>query len=216
VDRERLDAAIQKIRDYTRAHPDLQVAHHFLFDLPLDRRAGRPEVVVMGINPGEVESQWRAAPDPTEETWNYDFHQNIERSRSSRNWYNNAMFFSGGRPVVLSELFFWSSSDQKEFEKRYGPLWRSPHLNFCVSLNKLLIEEYNPEMVVSPGLSQAEDAAKAFGLGFIRTFSSQGKRLVEHYHDRKRPWFFTRHWSGAFGFSTAQKNAIREYLQAHR
>jgi hypothetical protein len=83
-------------------------------------------------------------------------------------------------------------------------------------MNKVLITEYNPTMVISPGLSQAESAAKPFGLKFTRTFSSQGKRLVEHYHDSKRCWFFTRHWSGAFGFSTAQKNAIKEYLQAHR
>ena len=53
MNRERLDVAIQKIRDYTKNHKELCAAHHFLFDLPLDKEAGKPGVVMMGINPGE-------------------------------------------------------------------------------------------------------------------------------------------------------------------
>src|SRR5208282_1772392 len=212
MDRDRLDAAIQQIRAYTRAHPDLQKGHHFVFDYPLDKSAGKPEVLVMGINPGEVESQW-SVPGPTESTWNYDFHHKVHRSRSSRNWHNNALFFSDGRPVVFTDLFFWSASDQKQFEQRYGPLWRSPHLSFCVSNIKILLDEYQPKMVIFPGLGQAERAAKVFGLGYVRAFSRGGTRLVEHYRDRDRPWFFTRHWSGAFGFSNDQKISIRQYIR---
>lgn len=105
MDRDRLDAAIQQIRAYKRAHPDLQKGHHFVFDYPLDKSAGKPEVLVMGINPGEVESQW-SVPGPTESTWNYDFHYQVYRSRSSSNWHNNALFFSDDRPVVFTDLFF--------------------------------------------------------------------------------------------------------------
>jgi hypothetical protein len=53
MNRERLDAAIQQIRDYTKGHQELCAAHHFLYDLPLDKKAGKPAFVVMGINPGE-------------------------------------------------------------------------------------------------------------------------------------------------------------------
>jgi hypothetical protein len=215
VDRERLDAAIQKIRDYTRAHPDLQAAHHFLFDLPLDKGAGTPEVVVMGINPGEVDSQWQQVPGPTEETWSHNFHDAIKRSQSSRRWHNNALFFSNQRPVVFTELFFWSAKNGDHFKKRFGELWRSPHLKFCVSMNRLLLEEYNPEMVIFTGIMQDKDVSREFDLSYIRTYRHGEKRLVEHYKDRRRPWFFTRHWSSDRGLSQAEKLLIKEYMQAH-
>ena len=48
MNRERLDVAIKQIRDYTRENAELCNAHHFLFDLPLDRNVGTPEIVVMG------------------------------------------------------------------------------------------------------------------------------------------------------------------------
>jgi hypothetical protein len=52
MNRERLDVAIQKIRDYTLNNAELRTAHHFLFDLPLDKEAGKPEVVDDGNKPG--------------------------------------------------------------------------------------------------------------------------------------------------------------------
>jgi hypothetical protein len=214
MNRARLNAAIEKIRDYTKRHAELCAAHHFLFDLPLDRAAGRPEYVILGINPGETERDRRAFPGPTEETWNYDFHENalLGRSQGSKNWRKNAVFFSGGRPLVFGELFFWSSADGDEFEERFGPLWDSPHLPFCIDMTRLLIEEYQPKAVIFAGLGPSKKVADKFALAHVNTLKSGSQRLVEHYSDGDRPWFFTKHWSGSFGFSNAQKESIKSYI----
>lgn len=68
MDRTRLDSNIQAIRRYTTEHAELRRAHHFLYDLPLNRDIGPPELVVMGINPGETQVDRDSCPGPTEET----------------------------------------------------------------------------------------------------------------------------------------------------
>lgn len=210
--RDRLDAAIKNIRAYTCAHADLQQSHHFVFDYPLDKSAGKPEVLVMGINPGEVPSQL-AAPGPTESTWLYDFHEKpgVVRSPSSTYWHRIAKYIANSRRIVFT-LFFWSASRQ-QFPDRFGRLWDSPHLRFCTAKINLLLDEYRPKMVIFPGIQQAERVAWEFGLRFVRRFPRDGTRLVEHYRDHDRNWFFTRHWTTRAGFSNAQKNAIKEYIQ---
>lgn len=108
MNREHLDTAIQRIRNYTNEHMELRAAHHFLYDLPLDRKAGKPEVVIMGVNPGETEYDRTAYPGPTEQTYYHDFHEKAAsgRSRWNRNWNSNAVFFANGKPIVFTELFF--------------------------------------------------------------------------------------------------------------
>jgi hypothetical protein len=165
----------------------------------------------MGINPGEDESQWRDVPGPTEETWNHDFHEMTERSRPSTNWYNNVRFFADGSPVVMTEMFFWSAK-RDEFRRRFGRLQNSPHLIFCVSMNRILIDEYQPKMIILPGITSDTIAANAFRLNHVRTYRPSRKRLVEHYRDATRPWFFTRHWSGDIGLSNEEKIAMKEYI----
>src|SRR5208282_5661806 len=124
MDRLRLDSNIEAIRRYRDANPELRRAHHFLYDLPLDKDAGKPAVIVMGINPGETQYDRDACHGPTEETWNLDFHKESRgRSRGSVNWRRNAEFFALGKPVVLTELFFWSSNNQTERRERFGQLW---------------------------------------------------------------------------------------------
>jgi hypothetical protein len=215
MNRDRLNVAIQKIRDYTMHHRELCTAHHFLFDLPLDKQAGKPELVVMGINPGETEWDRQAYPGPTEETWNHDFHEKsaLGRSRGSNHWRRNALFFANGKRVVFTELFFWSSRDKAEFNQRFGPLWNSRHLSFCVDQNRILIEEYKPDAVVFAGVSDSERVAGLFGLQHLCTLRAGSERLVEHYRNESRSWFFTKHWSGSFGFSDSQKQEIKNYIK---
>lgn len=218
MNREKLDRAIESIRDYTGKHPALSCAHHFLYDLPLDKKAGRPKIVVMGINPGESERDRQACHGPTEETWNHDFHETVTsgRSRGSKNWRKNAIFFADGQSVVFTELFFWSSSNLVEFRQRYGgPWWASQHLAFCVEKNRILISEYRPKSVIFTGIGSSNRVAEVFGLQLVDTRKSGGSRLVVHYRDEFRPWFFTKHWSGSFGFSNNQKLAIKNYIRAH-
>lgn len=215
MNRDRLDAAIQQIRNYTTNHTELRAAHHFLYDLPLDKGAGTPEVVVMGINPGETERDRQAYPGPTEETWNHDFHEraSVGRSRGSDQWRRNAAFFADGKAVVFTELFLWSSRNGEEFKQRFGPVWGSRHLSFCTEMNQTLLSEYQPKSVIFVGVSDSAKVAKEFGLTPVYTFVNNNHRLLEHFRDNFRPWFFTKHWSGSFGFSKVQKRAIKEYIQ---
>jgi len=215
VNRECLDAAILQIRAYTQGHPELCAAHHFCYDLPLDTTAQKPEVLVMGINPGEIEDDRLSYPGPTEQTWKHDFQQmgTLGKSLWGERWRKNASFFADNRPVVFTEFFLWSSNDGAQFKQRFGPLWKSPHLPFCISMNQRLIQEYRPKSVIFVGLSHSRKVADAFGLCHVHTVKIDGKRLVEHYQDECRPWFFTKHWAGAYGFSNAQKQHIKEYIQ---
>jgi hypothetical protein len=215
MDKAPLNDATQRIRDYTAGHSELRAAHHFLYDLPLDKSAPSPKFVVMGINPGETERCRRAHPGPTEETRDFDFHEQspLGRSRGSINWRKHAADFANSRAVVFTELFFWSSKDKDEFKERYGRLWESPHLAFCVEQNKALIETHKPSGVIFVGISGCEKVAEAFGLETVDTVKEDNSRLVVHYRDQYRPWFFTKHWTGSFGFSNAQKAAIKEYIQ---
>ena len=217
MDRERLDSNIEAIRRYRDANPELRHAHHFLYDLPLNKDAGQPEVVVMGINPGETRVDRDACPGPTEESWRYDFHETSAsgRSQGSIKWRKNAEFFANGKPVVFTELFFWSSNDQAEFEVRFGPLWKSQHLRFCVDMNRSLLDAYEPKSVIFVGLSDSARVAREFGLRHICLLKDHNHRLLDHYEDDHRPWFFTKHWSASFGFSRAQKEQIKNYIQAH-
>ena len=214
VNRERLDAAILQIRAYTQGHPELCAAHHFCYDLPLDKTAQTPEVLVMGINPGEIEGDRQSYPGPTEQTRNFDFQKGgtLGTSQGGKNWRENASFLADNRPVVFTEFFLWSSSGA-QFEQRFGPLWESPHRSFCISMNKRLIQEYRPKSVIFVGLTHSRKVADAFGLCHVHTVKIGRFRLVEHYKDESRPWFFTKHWSGAYGFSNAQKQYIKEYIQ---
>ena len=216
MDRTRLDANIEAIRRHTAKHPELLKAHHFLYDLPLDKNAGAPELVVMGINPGETEADRRAYEGPTEETWALDFHEQAsERSMGSKRWRRLTEEFVGSRSVVFTELFFWSSNNHAELLERYKSLWGSPHLTFCIAMNQELLEVYQPKAVIFVGLSNSKKAAKAFGLEYVRTHRIDGTRVVEHYRDEHRPWFFTKHWTGSRGFTTPQRDGIKSYLQQH-
>lgn len=215
MDRTRLYSNIEAIRKYTVEHAELREAHHFLYDLPLSGDTEQPELVVMGINPGETQTDKPSCPGPTEETSKYDFHEHSPsgRSKGSKRWRELTAKFTSGRSVVFTELFFWSSKNHAELLERFGSLWDSRHLKFCISMNKDLIEVYRPKAVIFVGLSNSERAAKAFGLQYVDTHRVNGTRVVEHFRDAHRPWFFTKHWTGSRGFTMAQRNAITVYLE---
>lgn len=216
-----LDQALHEIRDYTQQHPELRAAHHFVYDLPLGGVRQKPSFIVMGINPGETDHCWDSYPGPTEQSWAFDYEESgkLGPSRGGRKWRDTARFFTNGLPVVLAELFFWSSSNSAQFEDRFGSLWQSKHLPFCIEKIKLLIDCYKPEAVIFPGVTFSENIAGEFNLDYIAGQRDQnnGDRLVEHYIDAitQRPWFFTKHWSGSFGFSNSQKCEIKRYIDPH-
>ncbi len=218
MDRQRLDDAIDDIVRYTDEHPDLGEAHHFLYDLPFDPGCDQISFIVIGLNPGESKSDWISHPNGREqETSRRDFHRDggKERSPGSKKWRKNAQFFAGSTNIVFGNLFFWSTPNTDELRRRYGTLRRSPHLDFCVSKLRVMIEEYDPIAILFPGLGEAGLVALKFGLTELQTLRDRenNHRLVIHFEDpERRPWFFTKHWSGAHGFSQIQKDRIKDYI----
>ena len=208
-----LNAEIEEIAAYTARFPELRQAHHFLFDLRYPATA-KPRFVVMGINPGEVENDWRLSAEPTEETSRHDFHRRGEPDGHVPPWVLQARYYLDGAPYVQSELFFWSSKDLAQFELRYDKLHRSPHLAFCRDLNRRLIAAHRPDAVVLPGLGTANLCATLYGLTHIRTVVGHGARLAEVYSDGARPWIFTKHWTGSFGLTREQRAAIRDAIRS--
>lgn len=209
---QKLADNIAQIAAYTAGHPELSRAHHFLYDLRYPKH-GSPKIVVMGVNPGETEYDWTIAPTPTEETSRYDFHTEEGGGRSAIRWSSAARYFLDGVDYVLAEIFLWSSYDSRTFTERFGPLAKSPHLPFCTAMNRDLIEVYQPSVIVLPGLTHAKVVKAQYGLEHIETVYLGNSRVAERFTDGQRPWIFTKHWTAAFGFSTAQREAARQVIR---
>lgn len=209
---DRLQSNIERIAAYTAEHAELAAAHHFLYDLR-HPPAGEPGFVVMGVNPGETDYDWKIAPTPTEETSRYDFHMSDGGGRSAIRWTKAAQFFLDRADYVLAELFFWSSYDSRVFRERYGPLQRSPHLIFCRDMNRDLIDAYQPKAVVLPGLTHSRLVGGLYALSQIEVVTMGSTRVAEVWTDGVRPWLFTKHWTAAFGFSMAQRELARDVIR---
>ena len=203
---------IELISAYTALYPELKAAHHFLYDLR-HPRDGKPEFVVMGVNPGETAYDWTIAPEPTEETSRFDFHAEDGGGRSAIRWSKAAQYFLDHTDYVLAELFFWSSYDSKAFRERFGPLAKSKHLPFCVELNRNLIDIYQPKAVVLPGLTNLNLVRDLYGLSAVGQIGDGSSRVVELYTDGQRPWVFTKHWTASFGFSRQQRELARQAIR---
>ena len=204
-----LTAELAEIAAYTARHRELQQAHHWLYDLKCP--VGEfPEVAIVGLNPGEWYRDWEICSHQTEETSRFDFHEAYGAGRESIPWTKQCQYFVGGRPFVQTELFFWSSTDSKQLEQRYGRLRASPHLSFCRDLNRRLFDAYNVKAVICAGINNDALCHGPYELGPLReTLSVQGVRVAKLYHDGQRPWLFTKHWTGAFGFSRAQRDRVK-------
>lgn len=204
-----LNAEISEIDSYTARYAELHQAHHWLFDLKSPAGAF-PEVAVAGLNPGESRRDWAICPYSTEETSRHDFHEVYGAGRASIPWTRHCNFYLGGRTFVQTELFFWSSSNTKQLEERYGRLRTSPHLAFCRDMNRRLFNAYGVKAVICTGINNDSLCGSLYGLGPLRqTVIVDGTRVAKLYHDGLRPWLFTKHWTGAFGFSRAQRERVK-------
>lgn len=206
-----LTAEIEAIRDYTARHRELAACHHFCFDFRLGNFE-RADWLVMGMNPGETKDDRDTAPGPAEESSLVDYRDG-EDSRSRARWFGTCRKVLASDRVTLSELCFWSSPNITALIARIGRLKRSPHLVFCRDLNQRLISFHQPKAVVLPGLGLMRLTADLYGLTHRNSKpDSRGRRLIEHYERDGVPWVFTKHWSGSFGFSDADREEIRTYL----
>jgi hypothetical protein len=208
-----LAAEIVAIRNYTNAHPHLGGCHHFSFDFRLGK-SERAGFIVMGMNPGETQDDRDFAPAPCEESSLVDYRQGID-SRARARWFSTCRMMLGTDEIALTEVCFWSSPTFTEFVTRAGPEHLAAHLAFCRAQNERLIAYHQPRAVALPGLSLIQTVASLYGLTHVETirFGPQGPRLVEAYVRDGTPWVFTKHWSGARGFSTGQKRIVRDYLR---
>jgi hypothetical protein len=162
--------------------------------------AGPVDAIIMGMNPGE---------DPSREDG--------VSPLSAGNWERLCQYFSdavGGR-WATSEMFFWSSHDLGALKTRVGDF--SQYLEFCADLNLRMIDFHRPKLVYQPGFGWGADAVKYYGLRHVRSVELARKpgRLLEHYEmPDGTPWLNTAHWTGAFGFSNADRDDIKAYAAA--
>ena len=220
-----LDELIEEVSEYSKEHTMLAKAHHFTFaKLHPKSLSEEIEFVVMGMNPGETKQDWKEHPGNLhEETCRHDFRGVKKLGTNSENWHDNVSYFCGTSDVFLTEAFFWSSANTgKAFEEKFGATVKCPcirpHFNFCRDQNLQLIEELNPRVVIAPGLTWRKFIASIYGLKEVKTIYCDNKpthRLIVEYIDAsRRPWIFTKHWSGARGFTNSQKDKIAKYIQA--
>jgi len=205
---------LNDVRAYDRANSDLQSAHHFLFAKSILKESSNSNVVLMGFNPGETKNDWLITNgERSEETFEYDFHY-LNRSPSAKRWISAIDYFLGSYNVFMTEFFLWSSRNIAELIKRYGDISiENPHFKFCKEINLKFINATNSSKIVFTGLTHFAKVAKIHDLKKLETISNDGNTLVIIAVDEYgRSWYFTKHWTGSFGFSMIEKNIIREII----
>ena len=214
-----LSKTLEEVRGYTKKNQELQKSHHFLFNLPLENNSKIADVIVIGLNPGEHASDWNLCNHPTEETNEFDFHNEFGNGRSSLSWSKNCTNFLPEQKIYLSEFFFWSSNRKrkKDFDDRFGYSFENcPHLSFCKKCNLEMFNYHKPKLIVAAGITYAEFFSSMYQMTHVKTVNSQldknKRKIISHYEFEGIPFVFTLHWSGAFGVSNLIKNEIKSYL----
>lgn len=218
---DKLSKVLKRIRSYTLNHPELKKSHHFLFNAPLVKNLKHADAIVIGLNPGETQEDWKYDSSlPTEESNEFDFHNEIGESRSSMRWRNECQKYLPNHNIVLSEFFFWSSNNVKEkFSERFGYSFKnSPHFGFCKECNEELIKFHKPKLIIATGTSWARFFAEIYKLKFIRTVKSEKdkrrRNIIHHYNFNGIPFIFTLHWSGAH-LSSDEKKEIQSHISRY-
>ena len=160
---------LSQIREYSQIHKELKKSHHFLYNSLIGEDNEPAEVVIIGLNPGETDKDFDYLANlPTEESSEFDFHEEHGRGRSSKNWLTLCKKFSQTNKIVLTEFFFWSSpqvGEDKErgipFSERFGYKFEDcPHFEFCKEKNIELVEFHKPSLIMCPGVGYSELFAK--------------------------------------------------------
>ncbi len=227
-----LSESLKKIRRYTKDNEDLKQCHHFLFNGIYNRDTrkekdvnDKADVIVMSINPADTSADWEHWKDtPTENSNEEDFHDKVQKvSASAKAWETKTKIFCEdlfGNKINESAFFFWSSANKGEkFTETFGYKWKSKecfkHFYFCKERNIELIQYHKPKIVIAPGIGDAEYFSNLYEMKHIDTVvdENNGHRLIEHFEFQDIPFIFTKHWTGARGFSKIQEKIIIDYLR---
>ena len=213
---------LSQIREYTKNNIELSKSHHFLYNCLVDKKENQGDVIIIGLNPGETEKDFEYRGSlPTEESSEFDFHEEHGRGRSSKNWLTLCKKFSQTNKIVLTEFFFWSSpqvGEDKErgipFSERFGYKFEDcPHFEFCKEKNIELLEFHKPSLIMCPGVGYSELFAKIYALDYVGTFREpvKNRRAVIHYELNGIPFLFTLHWTIA-RLTKEETNFIIQYI----
>ena len=216
-----LSKTLKDIREYPQKNHELKKSHHFLFNCPLDKRSKIADVIVMGLNPGEAKTDWEYGTNlPTEESTEFDFHDEFGKGRSSVRWSQLCEDYLPNSNIFLSEFFFWSSGNlDSEFKDRFGYSFKKcPHFDFCKKCNEEMIDFHNPKLIVATGTSWADFFSSVYKMKHIKTLrcetDKRNRNIIHHYEFKKTPFIFTPHWSSGY-ISNFEKKDIKSYLSMY-
>ena len=212
---------LKDIREYTQNNHELKQSHHFLFNCPLDKRSKIADVIVMGLNPGEAKTDWEYGTNlPTEESSEFDFHDEFGKGRSSVRWSQLCEEYLLNSDIFLSEFFFWSSGNlDSEFKDRFGYSFKNcPHFDFCKKCNEEMIDFHKPKLIVATGTSWAKFFSSVYKMKHVKTLrcetDKRNRNIIHHYEFKETPFIFTPHWSSGY-ISNLEKKDIKSYLSMY-
>ena len=216
-----LSKTLKDIREYTQNHNELKKSHHFVFNKPVDKYSKIADVIVMGLNPGEEVADWGYETNlPTEESSEFDFHDEFGIGRSTARWSKACKGYLPNKNIFLSQFFFWSSKDTKSiFKNRFGYSFKkSPHFNFCKNCNEEMIDFHKPKLIVATGTSFAKFFSSVYEMKHIKTLKCEtdkrNRPIINHYEFKGIPFIFTPHWTNGW-VSNLEKKDIQSYLSSY-
>ena len=73
--------------------------------------------------------------------------------------------------ILQTEYFFWSTNNLGKFKDRFGFDWENnPHKEFCININKKLIEYYDTKVIIYFGIGDADRLKESFQLEEAETY----------------------------------------------
>jgi hypothetical protein len=223
-----MNEPLTQVREFTVRNARLCKSHHFVFDLPQFPDTNSCDYVVMGLNPGESSEETQQASNGTvsitarEQTSEHPLDSRATKTRSAKGWETRVKNFLDTSEVYATQLFFWSSSDLKHLEERYGNLRSRENMAvmaFCADMNRVLFLRRKPKAVILTGSDYDDIAKTLYALKLVETTKYRTAKNLEfslvHMHDGERPWFVVPHLSGAWGFTNEIRREMSSYIRAN-
>ena len=208
-----IELAIGEIRRHTTKTCELRDATIFSYDVflpPTGHTNDGIDLVVFGMNEAEYDcdrelrriegkvledhsmASFRLKSDPLAR----------ESLKKAHNWYGKIRRIVGSdTTAILGEIFFWSSKNlHQDFQSKYDASFDAqPHHPFCREKNEILLNHYDPSLVVvgTSDKRRVSLIAHRYGLTDDKRPTSVGTTELQYFNDQsQRPWLFVPHFSG--------------------